>query len=442
MRMVDILEKKREGQALSPAEISYFVEGYTRGEIPDYQASALLMAIFLRGMTREETVHLTLAMANSGDVLNLESVIGYAVDKHSSGGVGDKTSLVVMPLVAACGVPVAKMSGRGLGFSGGTLDKLESIAGYNVDLSAEQFLSLARQNGIVLAGQSMALAPADGKLYALRDVTATVPCLPLIASSIMSKKIAAGANGIVLDVKMGRGAFMKTLEEASALARIMVDIGVDAGRDVIAVISDMNQPLGSAVGNALEVREAIETLRHQGPADFTEHCLEIAAYMLRLAGQGKRWQDRAATRSELEEKLADGSALAKFRLMVEAQGGDVRMVDDPDRLPKAQFIENVLAEREGTLSHVDALKIALAAFDLGAGREKKGDPIDLAVGVVCSVKVGDRIQPGDILATLHANDRTRLESARAQLREAFEFSDTAVSRLPLFYDVIEGYAAK
>ncbi|MBZ0278742.1 MAG: thymidine phosphorylase, partial [Anaerolineae bacterium] len=284
MRAVDILAKKRDGLALTQAEINWFIEAYTRGDVPDYQASAFLMAVFLRGMTREETVNLTLAMAHSGDVLDLSDVIPYAVDKHSSGGVGDKTSLVVLPLVAACGVPVAKMSGRGLGFSGGTLDKLEALNGYNVNLSEDEFRALAARNGLVLAGQTRELAPADGKLYALRDVTATVPCLPLIASSIMSKKIAAGANGIVLDVKAGRGAFMPTVEAARELAQIMVDIGVDAGRDMIAVISDMNQPLGVAVGNALEVVEAIETLQGGGPADFREHCLHVAAYMLRLAG--------------------------------------------------------------------------------------------------------------------------------------------------------------
>lgn len=436
MRAVDILEKKRDGLELSRDEIRFFVDGYTRDEVPDYQAAAFLMAVFLRGMSRSETVDLTLAMAHSGEVLDLSDITDYAVDKHSSGGVGDKTTLVVLPLVAACGVPVAKMSGRGLGFSGGTLDKLESIRGYRVDLSAEEFRSLARQNGIVLAGQSMALAPADGKLYAMRDVTATVPSLPLIASSIMSKKIAAGANGIVLDVKMGRGAFMPTLEQARELAKIMVEIGADAGRDVVAIISDMNQPLGEAVGNALEVEEAVETLRGGGPADLREHCLMIAGHMLRLAGRGRRWADAAETRALLKEQLDSGAALAKFRLLVEAQGGDVAVVDDLAKLPQARVRQPYNAEQSGTISQVDALAIAHAAFELGAGREKKGDPIDLAVGLKVHVKVGSQVKEGDALVTIYANDEAKLPACVEHLNRAFTFSDEPVEALPLFYDVI------
>jgi pyrimidine-nucleoside phosphorylase len=439
MRAVDILAKKRDGQALSNAEIDWFIEHYTAGELPDYQAAALLMAICIRGMSREETVQLTLAMAHSGTVLRLRDVLGgYAVDKHSSGGVGDKTSLVVMPLVAACGVPVAKMSGRGLGFSGGTLDKLESIAGYDVNLSTEQFERLAKQNGIVLSGQTHDLAPADGKLYALRDVTATVPSRPLIASSIMSKKIAAGADGIVLDVKVGEGAFMTDLDDARQLAQMMVEIGTDAGRDMIAVISDMNQPLGEAVGNALEVAESIAVMRGGGPADFREHCLEIAGYMLRLAGQGGQWQDAAETRALLESRLDNGQALAKFRLLAEAQGGDVRMIDDPARLPQARLVETVNAAQDGYLAQVSALTVAQAAFELGAGREKKGDPIDLAVGVRVHVRVGDKVQTGAPLATIYANDEARLERSRVLLGEAFRYSSAPVDALPLFYDVIYG----
>ncbi|MCA9914623.1 MAG: thymidine phosphorylase, partial [Anaerolineae bacterium] len=289
MRAVDLIQKKRDGQALSPEEIKWFISQYTAGDIPDYQAAALLMAIFWRGMNREETVTLTLAMAHSGKMMDLSDIADYVVDKHSSGGVGDKTSLIVLPLVAACGVPIAKMSGRGLGFSGGTLDKLESIAGMRVGFSEEEFRQMAKEHHLVLAGQTAELAPADGKLYALRDVTATVDSLPLIASSIMSKKLASGANGIVLDVKVGAGAFMKTVEDARALAQTMVQIGTDAGRDMIATLSDMQQPLGNAVGNALEVKESIETLRGNGPADLVEHCLVIAGYMLRLAGRGERW---------------------------------------------------------------------------------------------------------------------------------------------------------
>jgi pyrimidine-nucleoside phosphorylase len=330
------------------------------------------------------------------------------------------------------------MSGRGLGFSGGTLDKLESIAGYNVNLSNEDFRRLIRQNGIVLSGQSGDLAPADGKLYALRDVTGTVPSLPLIASSIMSKKIAAGANGIVLDVKVGRGAFMTNLDDAQALAQIMVDIGVDAGRDMVAVLSDMNQPLGQAVGNALEVAEAIACLRNGGPADFREHCLELASYMLRLAGQDERWTDAADVRQQLEEHLANGQAFARFRQMVAGQGGDVRMVDDPSLLPAARFIEPVSAVRSGFIAQVAAEAVGIASSELGAGREKKGDPIDLAVGLMVHVKVGDSVQPGDTLFTIHANDLDKLAACRSRLESAIAYSDTSVEPLPLFYGTLYG----
>lgn len=438
MRAVDIIAKKRDGLALTAEEINWFIEAYTRGDVPDYQAAAFLMAVFLRGMSREETVQLTLAMARSGDMLDLRDIVGYAVDKHSSGGVGDKTTLIVLPMVAACGVPVAKMSGRGLGFSGGTLDKLEAIAGYNVHLSNEQFRRLAQTNGIVLAGQSQQLAPADGKLYALRDVTATVPCLPLIASSIMSKKLAAGANGIVLDVKVGRGAFMTNLDEARALAQAMVDIGTDAGRDMVALLSDMNQPLGNAVGNALEVAEAIETLRGGGPADLREHCLEVAGHMLWLYGRGSRWTDHSEVRQQLVEYLDTGAGFAKFRQMVAAQGGDVQMVDDVSRLPAARLIDTFTAPQDGYIAGVAADEIGLAAFDLGAGREKKEDPVDLAVGVVVHVKVGDRVAHGTPLATLHANSEARLQLARARVERAFSFSAQPVQPLPLFYGVIYG----
>ncbi len=438
MRAVDIIAKKRDGLALTAEEIDWFIQAYTRGDVPDYQAAAWLMAVFLRGMSREETVNLTLAMARSGDMLNLADIVGYAVDKHSSGGVGDKTTLIVLPLVASCGVPVAKMSGRGLGFSGGTLDKLEAIAGYNVHLSNETFRHLAQTNGIVLAGQSQQLAPADGKLYALRDVTATVPCLPLIASSIMSKKLAAGAHGIVLDVKVGRGAFMTNLDDARALAQAMVDIGTDAGRDMVALLSDMNQPLGCAVGNALEVAEAIETLRGGGPADLREHCIEIASHMLRLYGRGSRWTDPAEVRSLLVERLGDGAAFAKFRQMVAAQGGDVQMVDDPARLPAARIMDTYTAPQDGYIAGVAADEIGLAAFDLGAGRERKEDPIDLAVGVIVHVKVGDQIARGAPLVTLHANSEARLQLARARVERAFTFSAQPVQRLPLFYGAIYG----
>jgi pyrimidine-nucleoside phosphorylase len=391
------------------------------------------MAIYLRGMNRQETVDLTLAMAESGDRLDLSDIIEYSVDKHSSGGVGDKTTLIVLPLVASCGVPVAKMSGRGLGFTGGTIDKLESIRGYRVDLTSEEFRAQAKAIGIVLTGQSMALAPADGKLYALRDVTATVPSLPLIASSIMSKKIAAGANGIVLDVKIGRGAFMEDVEAARALAQTMVDIGADAGRDVIALLSDMNQPLGEAVGNALEVVESIETLKGGGPSDLREHCLEIAGAMLQLAGQGRKWTDAEERRELLEDQLSNGAAFDTLRKLVAAQGGDVAMVDDPNLLPQARIIQMYPAPRSGHLRQVAADAVAMAAFELGAGREKKGDPVDLSVGVKIHVNVGDVIGEGAPLATVYANDPDKLGAALSRLEAAFEIGSEPVDPLPLFY---------
>lgn len=436
MRALDILEHKRDGAELSREEIEWIVGGFTRGEVPDYQMSAFLMAVYLRGMSRRETVDLTLAMANSGETLDLSDISDYWVDKHSSGGVGDKTSLIVLPLVASCGVPVAKMSGRGLGFSGGTLDKLEAIAGFDVNLSAERFRQLARENGLVLAGQSVALAPADGKMYAMRDVTATVSSLPLIASSIMSKKIAAGANGIVLDVKVGKGAFMSDEQAGRELAQTMVDIGQDAGRQVIAVISDMNQPLGEAVGNALEVAESIEALRGGGPADLREHCLMIAGFMLKLAGRSERWNDENEVKRLMVQHLEDGSALAKFRQMVAAQGGDVTMVDDPSKLPQAANRETFNAEQTGFIEKIAADQIAWGAFELGAGREKKGDPIDLAVGLEVHVKVGEQVEQGAPLVTIHANDAAKLDACRARLRAAFGFSSSPVEPLPLFYGVV------
>lgn len=438
MRAVDIIVKKRDGQALSKAEIEWFIQDYTAGNIPDYQTAALLMAIYFKGMNREEIVTLTQSMAHSGQLMDLSDITDYVVDKHSSGGVGDKTSLVVLPLVAAFGVPVAKMSGRGLGFSGGTLDKLESITGFNVNLTEAQFRAQAKQHGIVVCGQTGELAPADGKLYALRDVTGTVPSIPLIASSIMSKKLASGAKGIVLDVKCGSGAFMTTVETARELAQVMVDIGVDAGRDMVALISDMSQPLGKAVGNALEVAEAIETLRGLGPKDFRLHCLEVATYLLRLAGRGEKWLHEVETRSLLEEKLDNGAALAKFRLLVEIQGGDVRMIDNPALLPKAKIVEDFTAEQAGYIAQVAADKIAMAALVLGAGREKKGDAIDPAVGVIVHVSVGEEVEKGQTLATIHANDAEKLAEARQYLAAAIQYSENRVMPVPLFYGVIEG----
>ncbi|MCU0496270.1 MAG: thymidine phosphorylase [Anaerolineae bacterium] len=438
MRAVDLIAKKRDGQALNSDEITWFVHTYAKGDLPDYQAAAFLMAVFLRGMTTAETVSLTMAMARSGDMLDLSDVIDYAVDKHSSGGVGDKTSLIVLPLVASCGVTVAKMSGRGLGLTGGTLDKLESIRGFRVNLTEAEFRDHAKRYGLVLAGQSHDLAPADGKFYALRDVTATVPSLPLIVSSIMSKKIAAGANGIVLDVKAGSGAFMETVDQARELAQSMVEIGHNIGRDMIAVVSDMNQPLGSAVGNALEVIESIEVLQDQraGVEDLREHCLEIAAYMLKLAGRGRQWADHQDTRALLERQLSNGAAFAKFREMISAQGGDVRMIDDPRQLPGAHLIETLSADRDGYIAQVSAHHIAQMAFDLGAGRERKIDPIDPGVGVKVHAKVGDPVKQGQPLITIYANDQVKLSESKAHFSHAFQIGDHPVNPLPLFYDTI------
>ena len=438
MRAVDIIEKKRDGKTLSTEEINWFIEKYTTEEIPDYQASALLMAIYFQGMSRDETVALTLAMAHSGEMLDLSDVIDYAVDKHSSGGVGDKTTLVVLPMVSAMGVPVAKMSGRGLGFSGGTLDKLESIKGYNVNLSDTEFRRQTQEIKLVLAGQTGELAPADGKLYALRDVTATVPSLPLIAASIMSKKLASGANGIVLDVKSGVGAFMTTLEDARELARIMVAIGTDAGRDTVALLSDMNQPLGCAVGNAIEMKEAIETLKGAGPDDFREHCIEVATYMVELAGQGEKWVNHDEVRAGLEASLENGMALNKFKLMVEAQQGDISAIDDTSLLPQASIVHEVKSGVSGYIATVTADDIARAALALGAGRAKKEDKIDYAVGVEVLVNVGDTVKAGDLIARIHANSDDSLKSAQDYVQQAIAVQDDKVEPLPLFYGVIDG----
>lgn len=439
MRIQDVIALKRDGAALSSEQIQFFVDAVTHGTIPDYQISALLMAIYIRGMSRSEIVDLTLAMARSGDTLNLEPHFGYTVDKHSSGGVGDKTTLVVLPLVASLGVPIAKMSGRGLGFSGGTIDKLEAIPGFDVEMTADEFIERAKRSGFVLAGQSVALAPADGKLYALRDVTETVSSLPLIASSIMSKKVAAGASGIVLDVKVGNGAFMKTLEDARALAQIMVDIGVDSGRDVIAVLSDMNQPLGSAVGNALEVAEAIATLQGGGPEDFREHCLIIGAWMLKLAGQGTHWNDVRENRSILMAQIDSGAALDKLKVLAANQGGDISVIDDPTRLPQAAMRHVLTASQGGYISSVHAESVGRAAVALGAGREKKTDSLDLAVGLDVHIKVGQRVESGQPLITVLANDAERLDAALALVEQVVTLSTDPVPALPLVYDIIEGY---
>ncbi len=434
MRAVDIIARKRDGAALSAEEIDFFVQGFTKGTIPDYQVAAWLMAVVLRGMDRQETIDLTMAIVHSGQQLDLSDVAPFVADKHSTGGVGDKTTLVVAPLAAAAGLYVAKMSGRGLGFTGGTLDKLESIPGFKADLSVDEFRSQLKATGIVVTGQSADLAPADGKLYSLRDVTATVDSLPLIASSIMSKKIAAGTNGIVLDVKVGHGAFMSTEEQALTLASLMVHIGEGMGRRVRAVISDMDQPLGNAVGNTLELREALDTLHGAGPADFRRHCLAIAGQMLLLAG---RAPDPGQAAARLEQVLDSGQALAKFRQWITAQGGDSAYVDDPGRLPAASYRREVQAPQAGYVAGVNAREIGLTAMLLGGGRAKKEDQVDHAVGVVLQAKVGDRVEAGQPLFVIHANDEAKLPGARQRLLAAYEWSDQPVNPPSLIHQIIE-----
>lgn len=440
MRAVDVITKKRDGGELTAEEIQFFVRGYTEGDIPDYQAASWCMAVLLRGMTHREATELTLAMAHSGDTLDLHSIAPFVVDKHSTGGVGDKTTLVVAPLVASQGLPVGKMSGRGLDFSGGTLDKLESIRGFTVTLNQEQFMRQLAEYGIVVAGQSADLAPADGRLYSLRDVTGTVESMPLIASSIMSKKIAAGADAIVLDVKVGKGAFMKTEAEAEELAQIMVAIGRRVGRQVAAVISDMNQPLGYAVGNALEVREAIDTLHGGGPEDFREHCLTVGGMMLLLAGNvpqtGQSVSSLDEARDILIRALEDGSAWHKFVEWITAQEGDRAMLEAPGLLPGASLVEDLPSPSAGIIAEIDAFQVGKTAVLLGGGREKKGDPIDYAVGIVHHKKVGDRVEEGEPLLTIHANDPGSLAEARQRLLSAIRWSHQPVRPPPQTHRII------
>jgi pyrimidine-nucleoside phosphorylase len=433
MRMVNIIIKKRDKYELSRDEIEFFVEGYTKGEIPDYQASALAMAILLNGMTSSETKELTLAMAHSGEILDLSHVIPIYVDKHSTGGVGDKTSLVVTPTVAACGLPVGKMSGRGLGFSGGTLDKLESIPGFRVDLTTDEFIQQLKSIGIVLTGQTADLAPADGKLYSLRDVTGTVQSIPLIASSIMSKKIAVGAEAILLDVKVGVGAFITDLEEARKLAELMVEIGKQACGNTVAILSDMNQPLGQAVGNSLELLEALDTLQGNGPDDFREHCLVASGYMLALGGLAS---DETQGKQIAEEALVTGKALHKFRNLVQAQGGDVSYLDEPSKFARANLVVEVKSPNTGWLKAINARDIGETVVMLGGGREHKGDPIDYSVGVVVKHKIGDYVKTGDLLFSIHANNEEKLESGSHKVLAAHQWSVEPVKPLPHYYGTI------
>lgn len=429
MRMYDILAKKRDGGILTDEQIQFFIDGYVSGAIPDYQASALLMAIFLKGMTPHETAALTRSMAQSGDLVDLSSIDGIKVDKHSTGGVGDKTTLIVAPVVASLGVRVAKMSGRGLGHTGGTVDKLESIPGFRTTLDREAFFDVVRRVGVSVIGQSGNLAPADKKLYALRDVTATVNSIPLIASSIMSKKIAAGSDRILLDVKTGSGAFMKTLEDSIALAKEMVSIGEHVGRRTVALITDMDRPLGCAIGNALEVCEACETLQGRGPADLTEVCIELAANMLWLAEKGELAQCRSLAR----QQIANGEAFAKLKEMVQAQGGDTSVLDDPEKFAPPNVCYEVLAQREGFLYAMDTERCGIASMELGAGREKKEDPIDYSAGIVLRKKVGDFVRKGEVLASFYSSEESKCRTAEQTFTQALRIQDARPKQTALIH---------
>lgn len=425
MRAVDLIIKKRDGKALKDEEIDFLIKGYVQGEIPDYQMASFLMATLIRGMNLEETVALTRSMVESGKQLNLSFLPGPTADKHSTGGVGDKVSLALVPLLAACGLFIAKMSGRGLGHTGGTIDKLESIPGFRTALSLEELLAQVREIGCAIVAQTPELVPADGKLYALRDVTGTVESIPLIASSVMSKKIAAGASSILIDVKCGRGAFMKTLKQAKELSRVMVEIGGRMGRKVTCLVTPMEEPLGQAVGNALEVKEAIETLKRKGPRDFTEAVLELCGELLFLSGKEKSPEEG---KERAREVLLGGAALKKFQQMISAQGGDERVIADPWRLPQANLRWIVSARREGYIKTIDAFKIGKAAMVLGGGREKKGDPIDYGVGIELRKKTGDQVALEEPLAILYVNNRERLEEAQDLVEKAFFFSEGPVER--------------
>ncbi|WP_374719758.1 pyrimidine-nucleoside phosphorylase [Parageobacillus toebii] len=432
MRMVDLIAKKRDGYALTKEEIEFIIRGYTNGDIPDYQMSAFAMAVFFRGMTEEETAALTMAMVHSGDVIDLSKIEGIKVDKHSTGGVGDTTTLVLGPLVASVGVPVAKMSGRGLGHTGGTIDKLESVPGFHVEIDNDQFIELVNKNKIAIIGQTGNLTPADKKLYALRDVTATVNSIPLIASSIMSKKIAAGADAIVLDVKTGAGAFMKDLEGAKQLAKAMVEIGKRVGRKTMAVISDMSQPLGYAVGNALEVKEAIDTLKGKGPEDLQELCLTLGSYMVYLAEKASSLEE---ARALLETSIQEGKALETFKVFLKAQGGDASVVDDPSKLPQAKYQWELEAPEDGYVAEIIADEVGTAAMLLGAGRATKESTIDLSVGLALRKKVGDPVKKGESLVTIYSNTEN-IEEVKQKLAKSIRISPTPVAKPTLIYETI------
>ena len=437
MRMYDLIEKKKRGGELSQDELHYMVDGYVRGDVPDYQMAAMLMAIYFNGMSDEETTCLTLEMARSGDMVDLSSIEGFKVDKHSTGGVGDKTTLIIGPIVASLGVRVAKMSGRGLGHTGGTIDKLEAIPGFRTSLPREEFFDIVRRVGIAVAGQSGNLVPADKKLYALRDVTATVDSIPLIASSIMSKKLAAGSDGIVLDVKTGSGAFMKTLEDSITLAQKMVAIGTGAGRVCTALITDMDVPLGYAIGNSLEVMESVEVLRGKGPSDLREVSLRLAAEMLHTAGKGSAEECYRMA----EETLQDNRAFETFRRMVKAQGGDEKCLENPDLFPQAPFAFEVKARESGYIGHMDTEACGIASVLLRAGRSRKEDEIDPSAGIILRKKYGDRVEKGQTLAVLHASDRELFPAAEEKLLGAFRISGTEPEPKKLIYARISGSGA-
>ena len=433
MRMYDLILKKRNGAELTTEEINFFVDSYTKGSVPDYQVSALLMAIYFQKMNSRETSDLTMAMVHSGDILDLSAIEGLKVDKHSTGGVGDTTTLVLTPMVAALGIPVAKMSGRGLGHTGGTIDKLESFEGFSVEMPEEKFIKNVNEIKIAVGGQTGDLAPADKKLYALRDVTATVDNVSLIASSIMSKKIAAGADCIVLDVKVGDGAFMKTPEAAHVLAEEMVNIGKHVGRETVGIISDMDQPLGLAIGNALEVEEAIDTLKGHGPQDLMELCLELGGNMVMLAKKADTIEE---AKKMLLQTIEDGSALEKLKEFVAAQGGDTACIDDTAKLPKAKYVVPVIADRDGFVEKINAQNIGLIAMELGAGRATKESEIDLAVGIMLNKKRGEKVSKGDAIAYVHANDEVKAAKAEKDILANYVISETFENTIPLIYGIV------
>lgn len=433
MRIYDIIKKKRDKKELTKAEIDFFVEKYSKDEIPDYQAAALLMAIYLNKMNKQETVYLTEAMMNSGDVIDLSEIQGIKVDKHSTGGVGDKTTIALAPLVAACGAPVAKMSGRGLGHTGGTLDKLESIPGFSIEMESRKFIDSVNEHKIAVCGQTASIAVADKKMYALRDVTATVDNISLIAASIMCKKLASGANAILLDVKTGDGAFMKTLDDSFELAKAMVDIGCGMNRDTIGMVTDMDEPLGFAVGNSLEVIEAIETLKGNGPEDFVKLCETLGAYMLVLSKVVDNFDDGV---KKIKQAISSGEALEKLKVFIENQGGDKRVVDDYSLFPTANKIVPIKSHKSGYISKIEAEEVGVSAMILGAGRETKEDELDLSAGIVLQKKVGDYVNEGDILAYMHLNKEEKLESAKERFISAYTISDEKVEPKKLIYGVV------